>query len=177
MATTDVVLAARAKWRYRGESRPPFAIEPGSGQESVWDYPRPPRIEADPRPVRVTHGDLVLAESTAAVRVLETSSPPTFYVPPRDVNIGLLKRSQRQTFCGWKGTAHEFDLTDVQGVAWAYLDTYPEFASIIGWFSFYPAKVQCTVGSETVRPQQGGGWITSELVGPFKGDPGSKSWW
>ena len=177
------VLAARRKWRYRGTQRPPFALPVPSGCESVWDYPRPPRICADARHVRVLAGDVVLADSTRAVRVLETASPPTFYLPPEDVRIDLLTPSERRTFCEWKGWAEEFDVAlppKQRGVAWRYPDTFPEFAAIAGYFSFYPAQVQCMVGDELVRPQPGGyygGWVTSELVGPFKGEAGSEPWW
>ena len=177
------VLAARRKWRYRGTQRPPFALPVPSGCESVWDYPRPPSICADGRLVRVLAGDAVLADSTRAVRVLETASPPTFYLPPEDVRAELLTPSERRTFCEWKGSAEEFDLAlppRQRGVAWRYPDTFPEFAAIAGYFSFYPAQMQCMVGDELVRPQPGGyygGWVTSELVGPFKGEAGSEPWW
>ena len=176
---TDAVLAARAKWRFRGLARPSFAQEPGPGQESVWDYPRPPRLASDTRRVRVTHGQRVLADSTAAVRILETASPPTFYVPPEDVDATLLRPSARTTLCEWKGIAREFDAVDRTGVAWAYLDTFPEFDPIAGYFSFYPARVRCTVDGEAVRPQPGGyygGWLTDEIVGPVKGEAGSEGW-
>lgn len=176
---TDAVLAARAKWRFRGRGRPPFATAPGPGQESVWDYPRPPRIAPDPRRVRVMHGGRILADSTRAWRVMETASPPTFYLPAEDVEDALLHPSGRTTFCEWKGLAHEFDLAGHEGVAWAYVDIFQEFTDIAGHFSFYPARVDCTVDGETVRPQPGdyyGGWVTSEIVGPMKGAPGS-AWW
>ena len=176
---TDAVLAARDKWRFRGLGRPSFAQAPGPGRESVWDYPRPPRLAPDTRRVRVTHGQSVLADSTEAVRILETASPPTFYVPPGDVDAELLQASTRTTFCEWKGVAREFDLADRPGVAWAYLDTFPEFDAITGYFSFYPARVRCSVDGEAVRPQPGGyygGWLTDEIVGPVKGEAGSESW-
>ena len=180
LAVTQEILAARAKWRYRGTRRPPFAVVPGSGLESVWDYPRPPRIEPDPRRIRVVHGDLVLAESTAALRILETASPPTFYLPPDDVAVDRLRPSGRRSRCEWKGLAQAFELADIQGAAWSYAETFPEFAAIAGFFSFHAAKVRCTVSGEAVRPQPGGyygGWITAEVIGPFKGEPGSRPWW
>ncbi|MDE0349028.1 MAG: DUF427 domain-containing protein [Gammaproteobacteria bacterium] len=176
---TDAVLAARAKWRFRGAGRPSFAPAPGPGQESVWDYPRPPRVAPDARRVRVMHGARVLADSIRALRVLETASPPAFYLPPDDVEDALLRPSGRTTFCEWKGLAREFDATDRDGVAWTYVDTFPEFTRIAGYFSFYPGRVHCTVEGETVRPQAGdyyGGWVTGEVLGPMKGAPGS-AWW
>ena len=176
---TERVLAARAKWRFRGRTRPAFAQPPGPGEESVWDYPRPPRLAPDPRPVTVRHQGRVLADSTRTVRVLETASPPTFYLPPEDVDEQLLRASTRTTPCEWKGVAREFDLPDRPGVAWAYFDTFPEFRSIAGWFSFYPARVRCTVAGQAVRPQPGGyygGWLTDGIVGPVKGAAGSESW-
>ena len=178
-ATTEV-LAARAKWRYRGEELPRFAIEPRAGQESVWNYPRPPRIEADRRRVCIRRGEALIADTDAALRVLETASPPTFYVPPKDVATHLLQRTRRVSQCEWKGVAVEFDCGDVAGAAWAYLDTYPEFSAIAGYYAFYPAKLHCRVDGEPVQPQPGGyygGWITAEVVGPFKGEPGSMPWW
>lgn len=177
---TDSVRAARAKWRFRGIARPSFAQEPSPGEESVWDYPRPPRLAPDRRRVRVAHGQRVLADSTRAVRVLETASPPTFYIPPEDVDETLLRPSARTTLCEWKGVAREFDLPERTGVAWAYRDTFPEFRALAGYFSFYPARVDCTVDGEPVLPQPGGyygGWLTREIVGPVKGGPGSESWW
>jgi uncharacterized protein (DUF427 family) len=179
------VLRARRCWRYTGDERPPFAIEPGPGQESVWDYPRPPRIVPDPRHVEVRWGDRLIAESARAVRVLETASPPTFYLPPEDVHVSDLVPSGRRSICEWKGIAIDLDLAGGSGgssrapsmasVAWSYPKTFPEFASIRGWISFYPAKLECRVDGERVRPQPGsvyGGWITDEIVGPVKGEPG-----
>lgn len=185
VAMTAEVRAARKKWRFRGDVRPPFAKAPAVGQESVWDYPRPPRIEADSRHVRVTHGEQTLADSRAALRILETASPPTFYVPPGDVNLALLQASSQSTICEWKGVGQAFDLVagghgvGATAVAWAYFDIFPEFAPIRGFFAFYPAKVRCLVGGTLARPQHGGyygGWVTEEIVGPFKGEAGTDGW-
>ena len=168
--------AARAKWALRGQQRPDFAIEPGPGQESVWDYPRPPRIESDTRRVEIRFGERVLGSTTRAVRVLETASPPTFYLPPDDVTPGALVPSGRRSLCEWKGEAADLDLVDgPESVAWCYPRVFPEFAAIAGWIAFYPARVECFVGDERVRAQPGGyygGWITDEIVGPVKGEPG-----
>ena len=180
LAVTAAVLDARAKWRYRGDGRPPFAHVPGDRQESVWDYPRPPRMLGDARRVHVAAAGRAVAESTAAVRVLETASPPTFYLPPGDVDRHLLRQTSRRTLCEWKGLASEYDVADMPGAAWTYVETFPEFAALAGYFAFYPGKVDCTVDGEPVRPQPGGyygGWITDEIIGPFKtGDPVTAGW-
>ena len=174
---------ARAKWRYRGKSRPPFAEEPGPGQESVWDYPRPPRIEPDARRVRVTYEGAVLAESGATLRVLETASPPVFYIPPDDVDLTRLRRECGGSLCEWKGIATYWSVVGTEAtlsnVGWSYDTPFPAFEPIRGYLSFYPAALVCHVGDELVRPQPGGfygGWVTSEVVGPFKGEPGTGGW-
>lgn len=170
-------------WRYFGQARPPFAVEPADGQESVWDYPRPPRLEGDAREVVVcAHGEAV-ARSRRAVRVLETASPPTFYLPPADVRQDLLVERPGSSACEWKGVARYWsvcvgDLV-LKDVAWSYPDPLPGFEPIRDWVSFYPGRIECTVGGERVGPQPGGfygGWVTSEIVGPVKGDPGT-AWW
>ena len=156
----------------------------GPGQESVWDYPRPPRIEPDARVWRVTFGGVVVAETRRGLRVLETASPPTFYFPPDDVRTDLLQPGGRQTVCEWKGLADHFDLTvnsrTARAAAWSYQSPNPGYESIAGYIAFYPARVdEATVDGEQVRAQAGGyygGWITSEVVGPFKGDPGTEGW-
>lgn len=168
--------ASRSHWRHRGQTRPDFAKPTREGQESVWDYPRPPRIVPDPRPVEVRFEGRVIASTTRAIRVLETASPPTFYVRPEDVDRAALVPSGRTSMCEWKGQAVDFDLADgPASVAWCYPRVFPEFAEIAGWFAFYPARVECFVDDERVRPQPGGyygGWITDEIVGPVKGEPG-----
>ena len=180
LSATHEVRLARRKWRFRGRGRPAFALPCAAGQESVWDYPRPPRLAPDARRIRVRHAGALLADSTGAIRVLETASPPTFYVPPDDVALGELTPSSVRTFCEWKGWAQQYDLAANPGAAWRYTETFPEFAAIRGFVAFYPAKVSCSVGGEAVQPQPGGyygGWVTAELAGPFKGEPGSESWW
>jgi uncharacterized protein (DUF427 family) len=174
---------ARAAWTHRGQRRPPFAREPGPGQESVWDYPRPPAIVPDQREIVVRLGEREIARSLGAVRVLETASPPTFYLPPRDVEPSVLMPAAGSSFCEWKGRACYFDVRTPEGViaaaAWAYPEPFAEFASIAGWFAFYPGRVGCFVDGERARAQAGGfygGWITAEIVGPFKGEPGTALW-
>jgi uncharacterized protein (DUF427 family) len=175
------VARARSKWRYTGLQRPEFADEPGTGHESVWDYPRPPRCEPDPREVVVRGENLELARTRRSVRVLETASPPTFYLPPSDVALDQLKTLADDSQCEWKGRAVYWSLRDGDGnpIGWSYPDPYPEFAAIADWLSFYPARVECRVDGIVVRPQPGGfygGWLTPELTGPFKGEAGSDSW-
>lgn len=151
-------------------------------QESVWDYPRPPRLDPDDRRVLVRAGDLTLADTTSAVRVLETSHPPVFYVPPTAVTTGLLTPSSHITFCEFKGKAAYWDLRSdnvVPQVAWSYPNPTSDFAIIANWIAFYPSKVECFVAGERVDPQVGdfyGGWITTEIMGPFKGGPGTRGW-
>jgi uncharacterized protein (DUF427 family) len=162
----------------------PKRIEPKPGQESVWDYPRPPRIEPLGRHVRVVFNGEVVADSNRAVRILETSHPPGIYVPPEDVRAEFLRDSRHLSHCEWKGRAryHHLVVGDRRSddAAWSYPDPVPAFASIREFVTFYPARVDaCYVGDERVTPQEGGfygGWITSELVGPFKGGPGSWGW-
>lgn len=170
-------------WEYRGQKRPPFATKPGAGQESVWDYPRPPAIVADERRVEVRLGALVIADSRPNYRILETASPPTFYISPRDVRAQLLEPCSGMSVCEWKGVARYWRLRKPPGlpqsIGWNYPNPNPPFAAIAGYFSFYPALVECFVDGERARPQPGefyGGWVTSEIVGPFKGDPGSQHW-
>ncbi|MFF4322973.1 DUF427 domain-containing protein [Streptomyces sp. NPDC001568] len=157
----------------------------GRPTESVWDYPRPPRVESDPRHVVVAHGGIRVADTRRALRVLETSHPPVFYVPRDDTLSELFVRSGSTTWCEWKGVATYWDLL-VPGAArsadaaWSYEAPLPGFASITGCVAFYPSRVSgCWVDGELVSGQPGdfyGGWITSEIVGPFKGGPGSQGW-
>ncbi len=150
--------------------------------ESVWDYPRPPRVESDGRNIRVEFDGLTMAESSRAVRVLETSHPPVFYIPPEDVEMSLLAPSRRTTFCEFKGEATYWDLVrdpGVDSVAWSYPQPSPGFEQIRDSIAFYPSKVDCFVAGEPAKAQEGdfyGGWITSEIRGPFKGGPGTWGW-
>lgn len=153
--------------------------------ESVWDYPRPPRLEPCSRRVRVELGGLVLADSTRALRVLETSHPPAIYVPPQDITPGALRPSERQpSFCEWKGVARYLDVLagEVVGAAaaWTYPDPSAAFAALAGHVSFYPGRMDaCRLDDELVQAQPGdfyGGWITADIQGPFKGAPGTLGW-
>ena len=169
-------------WKFNGQRRPPFAEEPAAGQESAWDYPRPPVIMRDGRLVEVRAGSELIARSARTLRVCETASPPTFYLPPEDVNMERLSPIEHHTFCEWKGQASYWALADgtsTHPVAWSYPSPFPAFEAIRGWLCFYPGRVACFVDGESVKPQHSefyGGWITSDVVGPFKGDPGTSGW-
>lgn len=168
-------------WNYRGQQRPPFAVEPAPGQESVWDYPRPPELRPDDRLVEVVASGRVIARSSRTVRVCETASPPTFYLPPADVDRSALVGVAGSSFCEWKGSAVYWALADdpARPVAWSYPKPKRDFRSLRDFVCFYPDRIECRVDGERVRAQAGGfygGWITSEIVGPFKGDPGTGGW-
>ncbi|MEO1614458.1 MAG: DUF427 domain-containing protein [Planctomycetota bacterium] len=169
------------KWSASMEPQP---ITPGPGQESVWDYPRPPRLEAVSKRVRIIVDGKTIADTTNAFRVLETSHPPSFYLPPRDVDHSHLRSERWGTFCEWKGQAHYYSIVTSQRVikraAWCYPTPTESFDEIAHYLSFYPSKVdEAYVGDDRVESQPGdfyGGWITPEIVGPFKGDPGTMGW-
>jgi uncharacterized protein (DUF427 family) len=159
-------------------------IEPGPGQESVWDYPRPPRLEATPRRLRIEFAGAVIAETTRAYRVLETSHPPVYYLPPDDVRMDLLVPEAGRSFCEWKGNARYWTVA-VGGrravkSAWSYPDPTARFAAIRDHLAFYAGRMDaCFVDDVPVTPQPGdfyGGWITPDVVGPFKGEPGTWGW-
>ncbi|WP_159052417.1 DUF427 domain-containing protein [Streptomyces longwoodensis] len=153
--------------------------------ESVWDYPRPPATSPDDRVVVVECAGQVVAESRRTIRVLETSHPPVFYVPPQDVRTELLRPAAGgRTWCEWKGAARYYDVVVGEEVraraAWTYFHPEPAYADLTAFFAFYPSRVdRCTVAGEVVTAQEGdfyGGWITSEVRGPFKGAPGTRLW-
>ncbi len=159
-------------------------VQPGPGQESVWDYPRPPRVEPSSKRVQVVFNGLIIADSTAAVRVLETSHPPVYYVPARDIIMAHLSRTSRSSFCEFKGQAGYYTITVAErqavNAAWYYPNPAPGYELLRDAVAFYPGRMDaCYVGAERVQAQEGdfyGGWITSELVGPFKGGPGTIGW-
>jgi uncharacterized protein (DUF427 family) len=153
--------------------------------ESVWDYPRPPRVEPSDERVVVTHGGVVLADTTASLRVLETSHPPTYYLPRSAFADGVLRPGRAgASWCEWKGSADYFDLVVgdevLTAVAWTYPTPSAGFEGLVDHLALYPGRVdQCTVDGEVVEPQPGsfyGGWITSRVTGPFKGSPGTSGW-
>jgi uncharacterized protein (DUF427 family) len=159
-------------------------IEPGPGQESVWDYPRPPRLEDSEKHVKVVFGGVTLAYTTRAKRVLETSHPPVYYVPPEDVRMEHLVLAKGTSFCEWKGAARYYDVeTDERReplAAWFYPNPVPAYARLKDYVALYPSLMDaCWVDGEKVEAQAGdfyGGWITSDIVGPFKGGPGTWGW-
>ncbi len=165
------------------------ATPPGPGQESVWDYPRPPAVAPGDEHVVVRLGTTVVADTRRAVRVLETSHPPTYYLPLADVADGaLVPVDGVATVCEFKGRAVYFDVVGadaggarvvVPRAAWAYLSPAPGYEALAGLVSFYPGQLACTVDGEPVRAQEGGfygGWRTSRVVGPFKGGAGTWGW-
>lgn len=177
------LVRARRQWRYRGDARPPFADEPRPGQTSVWDYPRPPAIAADNREVAVFAGGTLLARSRRALKVMETASPPTFYVPLSDVERSMLVARGRGSFCEWKGEARYFAVSTgsetIENAVWQYPQPLPGFEALSDCVAFYPGLLACTLDGERVSPQPGGlygGWITADLAGPFKGEPGTGGW-
>ena len=142
--------AARAHWNWRGQTRPPFAVAPGPGQVSVWDFPRPPQLVADTREVVICWGDTKIARTKRAVLVLETSHPPSFYIPWADVNRELLQLGEDGSFCEWKGPATYWSLIDgarkLNNVAWSYPKPLPGAQALADCVAFYPANLECTVG-------------------------------
>lgn len=177
------IAAARDHWRWRGDDRPPFAMPPGPGQESVWDYPRPPAIVTDPREVVVLWDDVEIARTGNAVRVCETGHPPTFYLPAESVDAALLEAAGGGSFCEWKGPARYWNVRVgdrvLPSVAWSYPQPLEGGERLAGRFAFYATTLTCLVDGVRALPQPGGfygGWITPELAGPFKGEPGSAGW-
>lgn len=152
--------------------------------ESVWDYPRPPRVEASERQVRVVVDGVAIADTRRALRVLETSHPPAWYLPAEDVRMDLLRQTTRRTNCEYKGEAGYFDIVaggqERSEAAWTYPRPLPGYEALAGYISFYPGRVdEAWVDDHRVLPQAGdfyGGWITPDVSGPFKGGPGTRGW-
>ncbi len=159
-------------------------VEPGPGQESVWDYPRPPRMEDSEKRVKVVFDGVTIAYTARAKRVLETSHPPVYYIPPEDIRMEYLRFTGGRSLCEWKGQARYYDVVGDGKVAeragWYYPDPVSSFAELKDYVAFYPSRMDgCWVGGEKVEAQEGdfyGGWITPEIVGPFKGAPGTWGW-
>ncbi|MEM1105116.1 MAG: DUF427 domain-containing protein [Pseudomonadota bacterium] len=162
----------------------PRPIPPKPGQESVWDYPRPAICAPTPLRLKVEFAGRVIADTARGQRTLETSHPPTYYIPPEDIAAGVLQPNAERSLCEWKGQARYFDVV-VDGkiaakAAWSYPDPTPGFVALRDHVAFYPGAMDaCFVGGEQVEPQPGGfygGWVTSHVAGPFKGGPGSWGW-
>ncbi|MEM8781595.1 MAG: DUF427 domain-containing protein [Planctomycetota bacterium] len=161
-------------------------LEPG--QRWVWDFPRPPALQPVSKRIRIVHAGITLVDTAAAYEVLETSHPPVYYVPfPTEEMAGYFRPNPRSSFCEWKGQASYVDVVnlpdgspDLIAVGWTYPNPVKAFAPIAGYVAFYPSKLDaCFVDDECVEAQPGdfyGGWITSDLVGPFKGSPGTMGW-
>ncbi|MGB3717623.1 MAG: DUF427 domain-containing protein [Candidatus Promineifilaceae bacterium] len=159
-------------------------VKPGPGQESVWDYPRPPKLARTDKHIQVYFDGELLVDTRRAKRVLETSHPPVYYIPPEDIRMDYLTDSEGDSWCEWKGRATYYDV-GIKGkiaekVAWTYPRPAPSFRAIKDHVAFYAwAMDQCLVDGELVRPQPGnfyGGWITDDIVGPFKGNIWSRGW-
>ena len=158
--------------------------EPGSGRESVWDYPRPPRVEESNDHVQIFFNGVTLVDTHQAKRVLETSHPPVYYISPEDIKMEYLLPSSRTTFCEFKGQASYYTITvngkSVPNGAWYYPHPSQGYESLANYVAFYPGKMDaCYVNDEKVQAQQGdfyGGWITSKVIGPFKGGQGTSGW-
>ncbi|MEF2978010.1 DUF427 domain-containing protein [Subtercola sp. YIM 133946] len=158
--------------------------EPGDGQESVWDYPRPPRAEPSTERIEIVFGGETIVDTTDSVRVLETSHPPVYYLPASAFRPGSLTDARGQSFCEFKGLAGYLSVhggaQTAAGAAWFYPHPSPGYEALVGRVAVYPSAMQqCTVDGEVVTSQEGdfyGGWITSRVTGPFKGAPGTLGW-
>lgn len=159
-------------------------VAPKQGQESVWDYPRPPRLEHFAGHVRILHGAIILADSNRVIKFMETSHPPSYYIPIDDFEAGVLRENSHRTYCEFKGMASYLDLVVngkvVPRVGWTYPDPTNQYQILKDHVAIYASKVEtCLVNDEVVQAQPGdfyGGWITSNIVGPFKGGPGTMGW-
>jgi uncharacterized protein (DUF427 family) len=157
---------------------------PEPGQESVWDYPRPPRLEDCSKHIQIVFNDVIIADTHRSKRVLETSHPPSYYLPPEDLRLEYFITTPRSTFCEWKGQASYYTIRvgdqQADNAAWFYTHPSAAFATICNYVAFYPSRMQaCYVDGELVQAQPGdfyGGWITSNIVGPFKGSAGTWGW-
>jgi uncharacterized protein (DUF427 family) len=174
---------AAALWTFTGRARPPFAQEPGALQESVWDYPRPPALVPDAREVIVRVGGVEIARTTRALRLLETASPPSFYLPFADTMREAFAPAAGASHCEWKGAARYWTIVagDVrlERTAWSYDHPMAPYEALRDHVALYATQTECTVGGEPVLPQDGGfygGWVTPEIVGPWKGGAGTGGW-
>ncbi len=157
---------------------------PGPGQESVWDYPRPPRLEDSNDHIQIVFNGIVIADTQRAKRVLETSHPPVYYLPPEDIKMEYFIPTSRSTYCEFKGNASYYTITvgekTVPNGAWYYRNPSPGYEKMANYIAIYPGKMDaCYVNDELVQAQQGdfyGGWITSKIIGPFKGGAGTSGW-
>lgn len=175
----------RDKWT---DFRPEKAVEPGPGQESCWDFPRPPEVRDVAERVEVIWQGEVIAQTDRARMIVETAGAPVYFIPPEEVRDGILIPKNQLSLCEWKGVAAYFDLsmngTRVEDAAFCYPEPLSDLGQgyevIAGWIAFYASRVdEARVGGEVVTPQPGGfyaGWITARFTGPFKGEPGTEGW-
>ncbi|MEM1243400.1 MAG: DUF427 domain-containing protein [Pseudomonadota bacterium] len=162
----------------------PKPIKPLPGQESVWDYPRPPRMEAVKQRLRIVFAGVTIADTTRSYRILETSHPPVYYIPLDDIKTSYITKADGGSFCEFKGAAVYWSIVvndkSSPQAAWSYPNPTAAYHAIKDHLAFYASRVdECWVGEEKVQPQSGdfyGGWITSNIVGPFKGEPGTRFW-
>ena len=181
---SDSETEQRDYWRNFNRQRPVEIIEPGPGQESVWDYPRPPAVQAVEQRVRVEFNGVLIADTEKALRVVETAGAPVYYIPPEDIKMELLQTSQHSSFCEWKGSAIYWTVQvndrKAGNAAWGYPQPDKGYEAIKDYLAFYAQKMDaCYVGAEQATPQPGkfyGGWVTSNIVGPIKGEPRSEAW-
>lgn len=180
---TPRMLHEAERWKQFGR-KPEQLVSPGPGQQSVWDFPRPPALERVLDRVRVEFAGECVADTEQAIRVCETASPPTYYIPLTDVASEFLRTEAGSTYCEWKGAATYHSLIvgeqHAPQCAWSYATPNVEYEVLQGAIAFYPGRVdRCLVGTMEVTSQLGdfyGGWITPDLVGPFKGEPGTTGW-
>lgn len=164
-------------WKYIGKDRPPFATEPDAGQESVWDFPRPPRIENDKRTIIISWQGVEIVRTNKAIRICETASPPTYYIPIADINTEFLKSTAGTSYCEWKGIAQYWTVKvgekELPKIGWSYKQPNSAFSTIKNHIAFYAKPLFCTIDDEEVFPQDKngfyGGWVTKDIVGPWKG--------
>lgn len=166
--------------------RRPDPVVPGPGQESVWDYPRPPRLEPSSRLIEVSLAGVLVARSSRALRLCETASPPSYYLPPEDVDPSTLRPGYGQSRCEWLGEARYWSVVvgdqpsqRKDNAAWSYPQPWEGFEALANWMAFYPQLLECRLDGEPVKAQDGefyGGWITADIVGPWKGAPGTGHW-
>ncbi|MGD1899108.1 MAG: DUF427 domain-containing protein [Phormidesmis sp.] len=162
----------------------PKPIEPGPNQESVWNYPRPPKVEDVAKHVTIIFNNELIADTRKAKRILETSHPPNYYIPLNDIQTQYLEPSAHASYCEWKGVASYYSLQvgerQAKDVAWTYPNISAAYEELIGYVGFYPGPMDaCYIDEEIVQPQAGSfyaGWITQDIVGPFKGGPGTLGW-
>jgi len=159
-------------------------IKPKNGQESAWDYPRPPRLEKFNKEIKIVFNGEIIVHTNNSFRVLETSHPPVYYIPPKDIKMKFLSPGNGASHCEWKGKANYYDVKveekEVIKAGWYYPEPTDEFEAIKNYVAFYAGKMDdCFIDGERVIPQPGGfygGWITKNIVGPFKGEPGTFGW-